>query len=381
MTNANDPPMPEPAGARLATRLAFLVAGFVMACWAPLVPFAKARVGADDATLGLLLLGIGIGSIVAMPVTGALAARRGSRSMILTGGIALALLLPMLAIVGSAAMLALALFGFGAALGTIDVAMNVHAVEVERRAGRPLMSGFHALFSIGGFAGAGGMTALLAAGLSPLPATLVAAVLALAALAVAAPRLLATRGEAAAFALPRGIVLLLAALAAVTFLVEGAILDWGALLVTGMGLVRLAQGGVGYMIFSVAMTAGRLAGDRAVRRLGEARILFWGGLVTAAGFAVVLTVPAAGVALAGFALVGLGASNIVPVLFSAAGRQTAMPAPLAIAAVTTTGYAGILAGPAGIGLVAQRIGLPGAFWLLAGLMILVTLASRRVVRG
>jgi predicted MFS family arabinose efflux permease len=368
-------------GARLATRLAFLVAGFVMACWAPLVPFAKARIGADDATLGLLLLGIGIGSIVAMPVTGALAARRGSRPMIMAGGVALALLLPMLAVVDSATTMAVALFGFGAALGTIDVAMNVHAVEVERRAGRPLMSGFHALFSIGGFTGAGGMTALLAAGLSPLAATSIAAALALVALAVAAPRLLAARGEPASFALPRGIVLLLAGLAAVTFLVEGAILDWGALLVTGMGLVGLAQGGVGYMIFSVAMTAGRLAGDRAVRRLGEARILCWGGLLTAAGFAVVLTVPVAGIALAGFALVGLGASNVVPVLFSAAGRQTTMPAPLAIAAVTTTGYAGILAGPAAIGLVSQRIGLPGAFWILAALMILVTLASRRAARG
>ncbi len=194
-------------------------------------------------------------------------------------------------------------------------------------------------------------------------------------------RLLAAQGDPASFALPRGIVLLLAGLAAVTFLVEGAILDWGALLLTGMGLVGLAQGGVGYMIFSVAMTAGRLAGDRAVRRLGETRILCWGGLLTAAGFAVVLTVPVAGIALAGFALVGLGASNIVPVLFSAAGRQTTMPAPLAIAAVTTTGYAGILAGPAGIGLVSQRIGLPGAFWMLAGLMILVTLASRRAARG
>lgn len=381
MRTTIDPKMRIQSGARLATRLAFLVAGFVMACWAPLVPFARARVGADDATLGLLLLGIGIGSIVAMPVTGALAARRGSRSMILAGGIALAVLLPVLAIVATAATLAVALFGFGAALGTIDVAMNVHAVEVERREGRPMMSGFHALFSIGGFAGAGGMTVLLATGLPPFAATLVAAAMALVALAVAAPRLLAARGEPAPFARPRGIVLLLAGLAAVTFLVEGAILDWGALLVTGMGLVALAQGGVGYMIFSVAMTAGRLAGDRAVRRLGEARILFWGGLATAAGFAVVLAVPVAGVALAGFALVGIGASNIVPVLFSAAGRQTTMPAPLAIAAVTTTGYAGILAGPAGIGLVSQRIGLPGAFWLLAALMILVTVAARRVARG
>jgi predicted MFS family arabinose efflux permease len=369
----------EPVGARLATRLAFLVAGFTMACWAPLVPFAKARIGADDATLGLLLLGVGIGSIVAMPVTGALAARRGSRRMILTGGIGLVLLLPVLTIATGPATLAIALFGFGAALGTIDVAMNIHAVEVERRAGQPLMSGFHALFSIGGFAGAGGMTALLAGGWSPLAATMLAAALALATLAIAAPRLLAARGEPTAFVRPRGIVLLLATLAAVTFLVEGAILDWGALLVTGQGLVVMAQGGLAYMIFAIAMTAGRLAGDRAVRRLGEARILCWGGIVTAAGFALVLAGPQT-IALAGFAAIGLGASNIVPVLFSAAGRQTAMPAPLAIAAVTTTGYAGILAGPAVIGLVAQRIGLPAAFWMLAALMILVTLASRRVLR-
>jgi len=370
----------EPPGARLATRLAFLVAGFVMACWAPLVPFAKARTGADDATLGLLLLAVGVGSVAAMPVTGALAARRGSRPMILGGGTALALLLPMLAVADGTAMLAAALFGFGAALGTIDVAMNVHAVEVERRAGQPLMSGFHALFSIGGFAGAGGMTALLAGGWSPLPATSIASALALAALAVAGPRLLAARGEPAAFVRPRGIVLLLAALAALTFLVEGAILDWGALLVTGMGLVGLAQGGLGYMIFAIAMTAGRLAGDRAVRRLGEARILFGGGIVTAGGFALLLAGPP-GIAMAGFAAIGLGASNIVPVLFSAAGRQTAMPAPLAIAAVTTTGYAGILAGPAGIGLIAQHIGLPGAFWILAASMIVVPLAARRVARG
>jgi predicted MFS family arabinose efflux permease len=327
-----------------------------------------------------LLLAVGIGSIVAMPVTGALAARRGSRPMILAGGIALALLLPVLAVAGGTWTLAAALFGFGAALGTIDVAMNVHAVEVERRAGRPLMSGFHALFSIGGFAGAGGMTTLLAGGWSPLAATAIASGLALVALAIAAPRLLAVRGEPIAFVRPRGLVLLLASLAAVTFLVEGAVLDWGALLVTGMELVGLTQGGIGYMIFSVAMTAGRLAGDRAVRRLGEARILVGGGIVTAAGFALLLAGPP-GIALAGFAAIGLGASNIVPVLFSVAGRQTAMPAPLAIAAVTTTGYAGILAGPAGIGLVSQRIGLPGAFWMLAGLMLLVALAARRVVRG
>ena len=150
--------------ARLATRLSFLVAGFGVACWAPLVPFARERLGVTDATLGLLLLCIGIGSVSAMIVTGPLSARFGSKPVILAGGFGLAAILPILALAPDTATLAAALLVFGAALGSIDVAMNIHAVEVERAAGTPLMSGFHALFSIGGFAGAGLMTSLLSCG-------------------------------------------------------------------------------------------------------------------------------------------------------------------------------------------------------------------------
>src|SRR5271169_781475 len=128
------------AQTRLATRLSFLAAGFSMSCWAPLVPFAKGRIGVDDGTFGLLLLCLGVGSIVAMPLTGWLAARLGSKPMILGGGFGLVLLLPVLSVANSAFVLAVALLGFGASLGTIEVAMNVHAVEVERAAQRPLMS-------------------------------------------------------------------------------------------------------------------------------------------------------------------------------------------------------------------------------------------------
>src|SRR5690606_13569190 len=139
---------------RTATRLAFLVAGFGMACWAPLVPFAKLRVGVEDGELGLLLLCIGLGSISAMIATGPISARLGSKPVIVAGGLALAATLPFLALAATPVALGAALFVFGGALGSIDVAMNIHAVEVERAAARPLMSGFHALFSIGGFAGA-----------------------------------------------------------------------------------------------------------------------------------------------------------------------------------------------------------------------------------
>jgi predicted MFS family arabinose efflux permease len=373
-------PSADRAGTRLATRLSFLATGFAMACWAPLVPFAKARTGVDDGQLGLLLLCLGIGSIMAMPTTGILSARLGSKPMILSGGLGLVLLLPVLSIADNAYLLAVALLGFGASLGTIDVAMNVHAVEVERAAARPLMSGFHALFSIGGFAGAGGMTFLLSVGVTPLAGALCGSALTLVALLLAWPRLLEARGEPTPLVAPRGVVLLLAGLTAVTFLTEGAILDWSALLVIGAGLVGTAKGGLGYMLFSVAMTIGRLTGDRIVARAGNVRVLAIGGGLAVAGLIVLLTVPVAPIAMAGFLLIGLGASNIVPVLFSLAGRQTAMPATLAIAAVTTTGYAGILAGPAGIGLLAHALDLHTAFWLLAALMCLVPLFARRAAK-
>lgn len=370
------------AETRFATRLAFLAAGFGMGCWSPLIPYAKARLGAGDAEIGLLLLCLGIGSIVAMPLTGALSSRHGSKPMIIAGGIGVAAMPPILSVAGSLWLLALALLVFGASLGTIDVAMNIHAVEVEAASGKPLMSGFHALFSIGGFAGSGGLTLLLSSGLAPLPAAICAALITFAAILLAWPRLLRSRqaGDHAFFVLPRGIVLLLAALAAAAFLVEGAILDWSAILITETRLVSVTQGGVGYALFSIAMTIGRLSGDRFVARAGNFRVLLWSGLTAVAGFAILLTAPIAVIAMAGFLLIGFGASNIVPVLFSQAGRQTAMPIGLAISALTITGYAGILAGPAMIGLLAHAVGLKTAFWLLAALISLVPIFAKPAAR-
>lgn len=361
---------------RLATRLAFLVAGFGIACWAPLVPFAKHRLGIDDASLGLLLLCIGAGSVVAMVATGPASARYGSKPVILGSGILLALVLPTLSVAATPMALGALLLLFGAALGSLDVAMNVHAVEVERAADRPMMSGFHALFSIGGFTGSGLMTLFLSAGVATLPATLVCCALMLVAMLIAGPRLLpAARAEPGpVFVIPHGIVLLFAAIAMVTFLAEGAMLDWSALLVTQKHLAAPAQAGIGYILFATAMTGGRLLGDAIVIRIGDRRTLMGGGIVAVAGFIVLLIAPAL-LALGGFFLIGVGASNIVPVLFRGAGVQTRMPPALAIGAITTLGYAGILVGPAGIGFIAKAVGLAAAFWILAALMVLVPLTA------
>jgi len=371
----------DPARARLATRLAFLAGGYGLAGWAPLVPFAKARLGIDEGVLGLLLLCLGVGSVLAMGLTGVLSARHGPRPIIVLSGLLMAAATPFLAVAATPLTLALALFAFGAGLGSLDVAMNIHAVEVEKGDDKPLMSGFHALFSIGGFAGAGMVTLLLSLGLSPLICALTSAAVVAGAVFLAWPRLMVSAPAEEGtplFAVPRGIVLLLALLAAVTFLTEGAILDWSALLLTGAGLVPLSQGGVGYIVFALAMTTGRLVGDAVTARIGDFRTLFWGGIVALAGFGVLLLVPVPVLAISGFVLIGLGASNIVPVLFRLAGSQTAMPSALAVAAITTTGYAGILVGPAGVGAVAHVVGLPAAFWGLAALLALVPLFARVV---
>lgn len=372
MTSADRP------ATRLATRLAFLVAGFGIACWAPLVPFAQARLGVDEGVLGVLLLCLGVGSVLAMVAAGALSARHGSRPVIVAAGLGLAATLPLLAVAPTPATLGLALLLFGAALGSLDVAMNVHAVEVERASDRPLMSGFHAMYSLGGVAGALAMTVLLSLRVGAPAATLLCAAVMLAAVLAARPRLLAAAAvqEGPLFAAPRGIVLLLAGLAAAMFLVEGAMLDWGALLVADRGLLPTAQAGVGYVLFSVAMTAGRLVGDRVVRRAGDRATVAGGGVLMLGGFGALLGSAVPALALGGFVLIGLGASNVVPVLFRRAGTQRVMPPGLAIAAVTTAGYAGMLVGPAGIGFAAREVGLPGAFWMLAALACLVPLCAR-----
>lgn len=363
-----------------ATRIVFFIVGFAFSAWAALVPFAKERAGLSDGALGLLLLCLGIGSIITMPVAGASAARFGCRRVMVVATLAAAAVLPFLATLSALPALVAALMVFGAGLGAMDVAMNIQAIIVERASGRSMMSGFHGLFSLGGIAGAGGMAALLSAGASPLAAVLCVSLGIAAALAGSARHLLpyGARKEGPAFAMPRGIVLLIGALCFVLFLAEGAVLDWSAVFLTSVRGMATSYAGLGYAAFAATMTAGRLAGDRIVDRLGPRRVVLVGGLCAAAGFVVATAAPSWEAALLGYALVGVGCANIVPVLFSAVGRQDVMPENVAVPAITTLGYAGILAGPAGIGFIAHLTSLPTAFLILAAMLVAVALSSRRL---
>ena len=349
-----------------------------MSAWAPLVPYAKLRTGVEAAQLGLLLLCLGIGSLLAMPVTGVLAARFGCRRVILWSGLGCAAVFPFLAIAPSAPLLALTLFLFGATIGTLDVSMNVQAVIVEKDYGGALMSGFHGMFSVGGIVGAGAMSAMLWLGMDIVSASVVMTMAVALVLLAAGPHLLreapAAERDAPLLVVPRGAVVLIGLLCMFVFLAEGAVLDWSAVMLTNSGMSS-AQGGLGYAAFAVAMTIGRLNGDKIVQRWGGRRVLLLGGLAAAAGFFTVVLAPSAWLALAGFMLIGFGASNIVPVLFTAAGSQNDMPASLAVSAISTIGYAGILAGPGLIGFVAHAIGLQWAFAALACGMLLVAISG------
>jgi MFS family permease len=213
---------------RQATRLVFLVVGFLAAAWACLVPFAKANTELDEGTLGLVLLCLGVGSILAMPTAGALSTRYGCRVVLTTSSLVACAALPLLATVSSAALLAVVLFVFGAALGSADCVMNVQAVIVERAGAKPMMSGFHAFYSLGGIVGAVSISLLLMLGATPLNSMLVALAAMILAVLIAYPGLL-RRGnptEGPAFAIPRGIVLALGVLCFIVFLVEGSMLDW-----------------------------------------------------------------------------------------------------------------------------------------------------------
>ncbi len=363
---------------QLGTRIVFFITGFGNSAWAALVPFAKARAGISDGALGLLLLGLGIGSILTMPVAGFLAARFGCRRVMIAAAVVIAATLPFLATLSTFPSLMVTLMMFGAGIGTIDVTMNIQAIIVERGSGRSMMSGFHGLFSLGGIAGAGGMAALLSSGASPLGATSCVSLGVLAGIAISASRLLpyGARSQGPAFAIPHGIVLLIGMLCFVLFLAEGAVLDWSGVFLTSVRHMGSAYAGLGYAAFATTMTIGRLSGDRIVDRLGQRRVVLIGGLCAAFGFIVATAIPSWEMALLGYALVGVGCANIVPVLFSAVGRQSVMPEHVAVPAISTLGYAGILAGPAGIGFIANLTNLSTAFLILAAMLAAVAVSGR-----
>ena len=355
-----------------AARAFFFIGGFGTATWAPLVPLLRERLMVGDDVLGMLLLCIGVGSLLTMPLSGALAMRLGCRRVVMTASILFAAILLLVSCVDALSLAVPIVLIFGAVMGCIDVVVNIVAVLVEKGIGRRIMSGMHAFWSLGGFVGAGlyGVWVGLL-GLTPFQSTAIAAGLILLLTAVFGRHLIPYGGGGGALlALPRGIIVFVGMTAFIAFLSEGAVMDWGGVYLTTVRGMDLALAGTGYSVFSAAMLTMRFLGDRVVQRIGALSVAVGGALLAFGGILLVMFAPVDALLYVGFFAIGIGSANIVPVFFSLMGRQNVMPVSAAVSAVSTMGYLGILAGPAAIGFVSSLTTLQTAFAMLAALSIL-----------
>ncbi|MEU4302923.1 MFS transporter [Kitasatospora aureofaciens] len=378
-------------GASVATYVYFVLNGTLMGAWVVHIPAIEARVGITHAALGGLLVLLGLGAFAGMRVAGRLADRLGTRTVVPAAGVlcGAALVLPGLA--RNPWTLAGALLVFGFANGCLDVSMNAHAVHVEKAYRRPVMSGFHATFSVGGVIAALVAAAATAAGLSP------AATLAALGAAGIATALLAARSLLPGTSPPGGAenkgaeaptaqggarkrIRVLAALALMVMLSEGAANDWSALHLKDVLGTPASTAAFAYGTYAAAMTIGRLLADRVVTRYGSMAVLRYGAATAAAGITVVALTPWVWAAFAGWALFGLGLSGCVPQLFSAAGHADPAAAGANVSRVAGLGYLGMLAGPAVIGWLTHLTALDHTFLLLT-VLCTATAATAGILRS
>ncbi|CAN5557813.1 MFS transporter [soil metagenome] len=363
---------------REALGVVFVLYGAVSGSWAARIPWVQSALGLDPGTLGLALLAPAVGAVCTMPLVGRLVARVGSRAVVrgcvplLAGSLALPAVMPALPpLVGALAL-------YGAAGGALDVAANAHGVEVERRVGRPVMSGLHGMWSIGGLLGAGLAGAVAARGIGA-PVHLASVAVATGLIGTAAVLRLAHPGDGAGPVPAMGLrrpsrrVLLLGLLGFCALFTEGAAADWSAVYLRSVVGTSEGMAATAFAAFSLAMAGGRLVGDRVIAALGPVRVVRTAGCLGAAGLAVALLVPSTATGLVGFALLGLGMACVVPLAFAAAGSGDATGSAdttggRAIASVATISYLGWLLAPTSIGGLAQATSVTTAL----GLAVVVT---------
>lgn len=366
-----------------ATRVFFFIAGFGYASWAPLVPILKLRLAIGEDTLGLLLLCIGLGSLCTMPIAGTLARRFGCRRVMQIGSAAFAFILLALYTVPTVNWAIPTLFMFGMAMGILDVTMNIHAIRIEKLSHKHLLSGIHGMWSFGGFAGAGIFGVWIWLGLTPLFSTIAATTIMMILLLAFGSHLLSEpqaseKRNTPIFAIPRGIVIFIGMICCISFICEGAIMDWSGVLMMQEKGFPVSHAGIAYAIFSAAMLTMRFTGDFLVIHCGSRPVVFGGVSLAIGGLLLVIFATPAWLIYAGFFLVGIGLANIIPVFYSFMGQQKEMPIHLAVSAVSTLGYLGSLLGPAAIGFIAHQTSLYISFMTLAALLVLLLFIAYHV---
>ena len=367
--------------ARVALTFVFLADGVMVGSWASRIPAVKDGLGLTTSQLGVALFAMSLGALVSMPLAGWLDERVGSARIALVALLGGGSSLWLAGVAGSLGALVGALALFGAGFGAVNVAGNAQGIALERAYARSILSSFHAAFSAGGLIGAaaGGLAA--ARGVEP-PAHFAAVAVTLALVAFGAGRLLPRADvgcETFALVRPPRALLLLGCAAFFTLLAEGAAADWSAVYLRGSLGSTAAFAALGYTAFSLAMVASRLAGDRLDETIGPAALAGGGGVVSAVGLAAALAIGTTPAALVGFAAMGAGLGVMVPVIFRTAGTTPGVTPGIGIAAVSTIGFLGFLAGPPAIGIAADVIGLRAALAVVVVASVLAAGLSWRVI--
>jgi len=366
---------------RVTITLFFFADGLLIGSWAARIPAVQQQADLTNGRLGLALFAASLGALAAMPLAGWLCERIGSRGVTVAALLSGSASLFLVSLASGLDGLAAALFIFGASFGTINVSANAQGLALERLYGRSILSSFHAAFSVGGLTGAG--LGAIAAGMGIEPRAhlrALAIVLTLGGL-VGGRRLLPRDADdprpTQTFVRPPRVLLALGAAAFFTLLAEGAAADWSAVYLSHSLGATAAVAALGYAGFSLAMASSRTVGDRLNEHIGPVALARWGGVLAASGITFALVVGSTPAALVGFAAMGAGLGVVVPVLFRAAGSTPGVSASVGVAAVSTIGWLGFLAGPPAIGFAASAVGLRNAL----GLVVLATLALAFLARS
>jgi predicted MFS family arabinose efflux permease len=368
--------------ATIAVRAQFFIAGALFATWGIHVPTVKQHYGLGEQALAIAMLASGIGAVLTLTQAGRIVGRQGPRRMAMLSGVLCAGSLVALLVSQSYAVLLALMVVFGIGMSLLDVSINAAASELEARRERSLMSGFHAMFSLGGMVGAGLGSAALSHGMAPgshlVVTSLASGILVVLAGLVMLQTVAGSSQEGHGFALPRGVLGLLGVLAALGLIAEGAMYDWSVLYMTQELKSAPDFAALAYASFSAAMAVARFAGDWVRDRVSPAMLMSSSAALAAVSMAAVLWIAHPIATLIGFALVGLGFANVVPVLFGTAAKVDANPAH-GIAVVASVGYFGMMAGPPLIGVIAEHSSLTVGLVSVAVFAAILALAAPRAL--